>query len=613
MAATKGKRSVSYIEEFNNLMKSKTYESKVSSGSFTDIYEVEPVDIKTFIQSEDYLNIKDFSPSEAQMELFNSADDFTNGIKNYVVWVGKGGGKDASIRIMFLRLVYRLLCMYSPHKFFNMPSYETLSFLNVASSAEQAASVFFEPLKEILKKAGPKAFRDFGFKPTTDVFDKEVNFPKNIVIYSGNSEADSMEGKNLLVAVADEIDGTSFKRPDKMWSMMNSSSQSRFTGKQKIFAISYMRYSDSNGMIKKLHEEHQMYATSMAIKKATWEFNPTKTKEDFKDEFDKIPEEAATIYGCDPPGASIDAWIKDLERIRKSMRDDRWPLKFPLPEIRELTNYPMKESERYVNDTYIKLDPYNLQFEDWFVGIPGVAYAFVGDPGLGNVKTGGDSYGIALGHREILRDANGKKIIRPVIDFVFRFTGYMFQEREIQLDAVQNLIVQLKEKRGFDIRLFSFDQWNSASTAQWLRRRYPEAVISYKRFVDYEQYSLLKEQIFGELPPSSGVGQKLENGGIDWIYHPILYKELTELKEDRVKKKVDHPDSGSKDMADPVASLVYHAVKNWPSVGIEVSAGFSFKGSSNIKFDEEKPSELSEIIKKLEAKSKELKLQQVKE
>ena len=570
--------SADIITDFMSELKTKTYVSMSQRGEQEGIWETEPIDIDTFVTSTDYLGQNLYGLSEPQKNVLEYADDFENGINYIVLWAGKGSGKDWITRMVFMRLAYKLLCMRSPHRYLGLPEQEFITFLNVAASSDQAKSAFFEPLKEYFRSAGENAFKVFGFDPEHHIRDREILLPKNINIVSGHSEFDSLEGKHLLVAVADEIDGNAFKKPAQMWTMLRSSSRSRFSGKEKVFAISYSRYGDSNGSIERLYNLYKAVPNARALKHPTWEFNPNPqvTRESFETEYQQNPEEAECIYGCNPPASALDAFIKDKDRVMSSMdkSDSRHPMVFPLPP-ENYALYPMTEFERVIDGVEYRLDPYNIEFKKSFVGKPGVEYMFVGDPGLGSVQNGGDAYGICLGHRELVYDDQGKKMMRPVVDFVFRFTGYMFKEREIQFDAIKRLIIQLKEVLGFDITMFSFDQWNSIDLVQWLRRRYGSSTYINKerKYVKYEDFTLLRQRIFGEAPPSSGVGERMNNGGLSYYYHPILFDEIIGLTEDRSKNKIDHTDTSSKDMVDPLASFLYHCVYKWPHKGVSVSAG----------------------------------------
>ena len=44
------------------------------------------------------------------------------------------------------------------------------------------------------------------------------------------------------------------------------------------------------------------------------------------------------------------------------------------------------------------------------------------------------------------------------------------------------------------------------------------------------------------------------------IYVDLLNRELVELERDYIKKKVDHPDGGSKDVADAICGAYYKCI-----------------------------------------------------
>ena len=91
-------------------------------------------------------------------------------------------------------VVYKLLCMYDPHEYLEHNPSKDITLLNVAINSDQARDNFFTPMTNILKNAGNKAFKDFGFDPETDIQTKRVTFPRNIQIISANSRAGGIEG-----------------------------------------------------------------------------------------------------------------------------------------------------------------------------------------------------------------------------------------------------------------------------------------------------------------------------------------------------------------------------------------------------------------------------------
>jgi hypothetical protein len=485
--------------------------------------------------------------------------------------------------VLFLYLVHKLLCMYDPHKYLDHNPAKAIVLVNVAINAIQAKKNFFDPVTNILKSAGPLAFKQFGFNPEGSILNHSIVFPKNIEIMSANSKAGGIEGYDVLAALADEVDDQEFHSVDKIVDTLRTSSQSRFRGKEKIMVISYRRYVGSSGKILELFSKAKGISHVYARRYSSWEFHPKLTREDFDNYYKENPEKADCMYGSIESGNFVDSWIKDPKRIKAAMSLSRkWTIDWPTPyepnppgsegwlvkeAHDEWKSSPLSE-HTYTdhNGVLQKLDPYNIPITEY--GKAGHYYVFTGDPALGSEANGGDGYGVSLGHREIIKDERGNKQVRPVIDFAFRFTGRMFDEGQVQMVAIEKLIEKLKTKYGYNIKVFSFDGWNSSSLTQWLAREYKDVIIYDRSIVGYEDYTALRDAIFGEAPPTNGKGMKESNGGIDIPWHPILYEELRNLREDRSKAvpKVDHVDGQTKDIADAVARLVRILKYEWPFV-----------------------------------------------
>lgn len=574
----KKKEAFKATSEWGNLMRRGEHAVKEASG---EVYRIEPVDLETFVYSPDYLNQGMWGMSEAQKEFIEKASDFENGINFFVLFVGKGGGKNWSSGILFLYATYKLLCMYDAHKYLNHNRAKALTFINVAINAKQAQDNFFEPLKNIIRAAGNKAFKNFGFDPGNDIQASSITFPQNIHIISANSRAGGIEGYDVLMALADEVDDVEFHGVEKIVNTLRTSSQSRFRGKEKIMVISYRRYVGSSGKIMEYYSKARGLDHVYARRYASWEFHPILSKDDFQTYYNENPEKAACMYGSEDSGSFVDSWLKDQRRIKNSMNTKRgwiidWPLPYdPQPIGSELwwnkeshdewRAAPLSEhTYKDENGVLQVLDPYDLPIKEY--GNPNFYYVLTGDPALGSEANGGDGYGICLGHRELVTDEDGRKYVRPVIDFAFRFTGRMFEEGQVQMVAVENLIKKLKERMGYNIRIFSFDGWNSISLTQWISKTYKNIIVYDRSIVDYKDYTALRDAIFGEAPPSNGKGTKESNGGIDFPWHPIVYEELRNLREDRTKNppKIDHIEGQTKDISDALARMVRILKYEWP-------------------------------------------------
>lgn len=160
----------------------------------------------------------------------------------------------------------------------------------------------------------------------------------------------------------------------------------------------------------------------------------------------------------------------------------------------------------------------------------------------------GDATGIAVGHiagytEVVRRDENGKEYseVAPkiIVDFVLRVVPPL--EDEIMLGTVRSLIYQLQE-HGFNITYASSDSWQSADTKQKLKQRGIDCEI-FSVDADKQPYQTLKVTVYEER--------------LFCYPYAILLDELKFLEYDAVRGRVDHPEDGSKDVADAVCGLVY--------------------------------------------------------
>jgi len=97
--------------------------------------------------------------------------------------------------------------------------------------------------------------------------------------------------------------------------------------------------------------------------------------------------------------------------------------------------------------------------------------------------------------------------------------------------------------RGFDIKLVTFDRWNSMDTMNLLKERHIETDTLSVANHHYDDF-------LNVLYSSRLVGPKVDK----------LIDELKELRY--IKGKIDHPRSGYKDLSDGTCGAVYNAIKN---------------------------------------------------
>lgn len=573
--AVKKKELFNPMESWKATLESRQFE--LEEGETSKFREI-PVSIQEFVESDKWLGIKPQKDinnlsisapttlSDPQLEFLQKATDLENGITDFVLWCGKGSGKNTMSCIVFCYLTYWLLCLRNPHAYFGRDPSKAMTLINVAANATSARRNFFDPMTEFFRSRGFAVWlAEQGFNADKDILATEINMPKNIQIVSGNSSRGSQEGYDIILALLDEVDDNEFNSVERIFQTLSTSSSTRFANKRKVIAISYRRYAGSNGILKKMYAEYkereEKTGTAYARRFATWEFNNKPgLRESLQEYIDSKPEEAACMVESKDDDGYFDSWIKDTQRIKSAMNKTRtWIFDFPAPPDNWAASKDSEYSWIDKNGEKKYLDPFDFPIKER--GKAGVKYVLACDPGLGNVNTGGDAYGVTMAHRELIKvtDLNGKVTTypRPVIDFTFRFTGRMFKEGEIQMEAVQKLLLKLNNY-GYKIAIYSQDGWNSAALSQWIARTYPGAIIMPRNLVDLRDFTALKDAIFSEAPPSSGNGVGEIGGGIDLPYHSVLFDEMKELRVDRQRNppRVDHTVYSTKDCVDAFAKCV---------------------------------------------------------
>ena len=289
------------------------------------IFEEEPVSIEEFLYGERYLNLS-ITLSTPQLEFVDKCSTifeepiYTEG----VLQSGQGSGKDTCSVFLCLRLVYLLLCLRSPQKYLDMGDYSFIDIINVAPTADLAKNIFFDTLTSYMDAS--VYFAELSLEKTRRL----VTFPKQIRLHSSNSVDESWQGLTPILIVLDEIDAFKsevelrrskslrFEGAEGVYKTAKTLVQSRFPDKGKVLCLSWPRFRGS--FIQKRFKAGQTEArtyvprTEAGKPYATWEFNPARKQESFRDFYKNDPVLAKARFECDPPFAR-DAFIKDTSYI----------------------------------------------------------------------------------------------------------------------------------------------------------------------------------------------------------------------------------------------------------------------------------------------------------
>jgi len=533
-----------------------------------DHFNEMPVDARTFVEGEAYLGQPPLSDTqydivEAMSQIYRKEDLMNifgeeEGARYYdkytkneiILQLGKGSGKDFTSTVACSYIVYKLLCLKDPAKYFGKPSGDAIDLINVAINAQQAKNVFFKGFKSKIERS-PWFVGKYYAKADS------VEFDKSITVYSGHSERESHEGLNLLLAVLDEISGFASevgtgneqgKTAENIYKAFRGSVDSRFPDLGKVVLLSFPRYPGDyisekydaviaeKEVIQRSHkftinpllpedspdnsfeiswDEDQIlsynYPGVFALKRPTWEVNPTRKIDDFMIAFMTDLGDAMMRFACVPTFAS-DAFFKQTDKVRSCMT-----LRNPIDNFR--------------------------RFDEAFKPDPDKVYYVHAD-----LAQKHDKCAVAIAHVDKwvnIQVINNYEQVAPivVVDAVAWWEPKV--EGPVNLSEVKQWIQNLR-RLGFNIGMVSFDRWQSFDIQNELKQvgmRTDTVSVAKKH---YEDMAMLVYE------------ERLAMPAIE-----LLFDELTQLKIMK-NDRVDHPRKKSKDLADAVCGAIFGAISHTP-------------------------------------------------
>jgi hypothetical protein len=130
---------------------------------------------------------------------------------------------------------------------------------------------------------------------------------------------------------------------------------------------------------------------------------------------------------------------------------------------------------------------------------------------------------------------------------------------EIILGDVRRMIYDLSA-HGYSISFVSLDSYQSADSLQQLASKgYKTQMVSVDK----------------QMAPYDNLKAALYEDRVYYYDYPIILKELRELEKDEVKKKIDHPVRGSKDVADGLAGCLFTLSRHRVSLPVPMQRGLT--------------------------------------
>jgi hypothetical protein len=541
--------------------------------SYLLLLKTYPVDVKTFIEDERYLDKAGQTFPNVMDELIhinNPDDDRLGGRYSEVVFTGSiGSAKTYSALLTQAYQLYILSCYSDPHMVFGLDASAEILFIFQSISGMTSKNLDYGRFRSMMEHS-PYFNTEFPFDKDIET---ELRFPSRIYVRPVGGDLGGSIGQNVFGGLIDEInfmeiiedsrksvDGGVYDQASVLYDSISRRRKSRFMKQGRIPGLLCLVSSKNYpGQFTDRKEEEAKKDPSIYIyDKRSWDIMPEgtfsgetfelfigdETRQPFiiteetagrvsaKDRASKlvidIPSEYRIEFENDIMGALRDtAGVSTIARhpyfqnaiaINNCM--DRESQIFSRPDVdfshSQLAIYP----NRIINPT-----------EPRFVHI--------------DLSKSGDSTGFAVGHvpgfTRVMRGGTeelAETLPRIYIDGLLRINPP--KGGEINFAKIRNIIYVLTDM-GMNIRWVTLDSWQSTDTIQILRGKgYVTGLLSMDRTT--LPYNLTKTAIY--------------DGRVSMPLHLTCRRELASLEIDKKKDKIDHPSNGSKDVSDALAGVI---------------------------------------------------------
>jgi hypothetical protein len=530
-------------------------------------FDQRPASILEFL-GDRYLNIEDRMREAVRDELvilFGSqvSGDRMAVIQEAIFTGAIGIGKTTIASIVLPYMAHWCLCLRDPQGFFDLLPGSRIAFMMMSTSESQAKEVLFGDIDARIKYS-PWFRENYEKDPA---FKNQIRFmEKDIWILPGDSAETTFEGYNILGGIIDEIDSHKVTKDkdyaDVGFDTISGRIRSRFGDRGFLLLIGQMK--KANGFAARKYDDFMTKQGARASRLTIWEsfgWGRYLKSDGTHDSFHYDVQRKMIVPSLAVPMIENSQIMEIPNVYRRDFENN------PEKSLRDLAGIPPATGDPFISLTYrisecvdrwreragdysspVKSEPVTrMVFEPWFKAEESLKRALHIDLAY---SADGDGCGIAMGHVLQLVERDGESKPYIVFDMIGRI--HAAPGTEIMISDVRNILYHLRDDLKFRIKMVTMDGFQSTDTMQQLRkRRFPVDYLSIDKSM--LPYYDLREAIYEERVEFPPYFTKMSKGSFDLV--EIAVKELSELEDDG--KKVDHPERGSKDVADAMAGVVY--------------------------------------------------------
>jgi hypothetical protein len=573
-----------------NIPKAIAEPSKTKERLHESDYLWPPVNIKTFIEDNEYLGT--ILRGNIYPRIMDDLIEIFDGDYSEVLLSGAiGWGKSVEAEIGICYDIYRVSCLRKPADVFGLLPGSNLAFINVSVNKTQATKILFGGIGNMIRNS-PYFKEKF---PYDRNLTSELRFPRGLFAYPVAANEQSLLGEGVFSAAFDEMnfyavvekskhspEGGTYDQALQLYNRTSRRLKSRMNARGKLpghlWMISSARY--PNDFTERKAVEALTDKSIFVRQYSAWETKPksyfipesfkvevgdvtrrsrileggeTDVNEsrvmdvpmDFKEEFEKDPDGAARDFGGISV-LSIRPFIGRREMITQMMADGvAMGLKHPFTAF----TVTLQDEHEHLLTDYLdwvdtgELDPITKKMVRKLRDGPYYAHIDLSK----NIDATGLGIVHIVGSKQISRGFGREKKFetKPIIRVDLALEIVAPQRGEIRISSIREILYQLRDL-GMQFGMVSYDTWGSLESIQTLQA---EGFTADNLSVDTDPapYEMTKEAIY--------------DSRLQCYEMPVLAMELATLRKDDKTGRIDHPPNGKKDVADGVAGAVFHAEK----------------------------------------------------